>query len=159
MRFTAIDYLLPVGVETPSMVIKKNGLENFTWLTYLKPFRTDLWYLLVFNCIFVVVSVRVMKSNYFASATPKGSFPEPKNHVAKDAWDILSSYFGGAGGDLHSQKRPSLGILLLVIFFSNNLVFMTYKASLTAELAVRKEKLPFSTLEDLFESHYRLINT
>ena len=52
-----------------------------------------------------------------------------------------------------------LRLLLLFAFLLGNLVFMVYKASLTAELAARRERLPFNRLEHLLESDYRYTGT
>ena len=41
---------------------------------------------------------------------------------------------------------------------SGNVVFMSYRASLTSELAVKTEKPPFTNLEEFYHSEYRFVN-
>ncbi len=155
IRLTAINYLLPAGSETSGMIIKKDGLEEYSWLTFFLPLQNIVWYFLLVNCITLVVFMRLIETHYTCKEMEEhhwslfGTF----SAAFKDFWMIFASYFGGGG--IHKQKRASLKVLLLVAFVVNNAVFMSYKASLTAELAVRRDSLPFNTLQDLFESEYR----
>ncbi len=157
IRLSAINYLLPVGSETSGMIIKKDGLEEYSWLTFFVPLQNIVWYFLLANCIVLVLFMRLIETHYACNQIekPNWSLFGTFSSASKDFWTIFSSYFGGGGGN-HNQKRACLRVLLLVAFLVNNAVFMSYKASLTAELAVRRETLPFSALQDLFESEYRL---
>ena len=51
----------------------------------------------------------------------------------------------------HNPKR----VLYFVISLSGMAIMFGYKSSLTAELAIRREDLPFDSLESLLKSEYR----
>ncbi len=155
IRLDAIKFLLPIGSETKGMIIKKDGLEEYSWLTFFVPLQNIVWYCLLANCIVLVLFIRLIETHYIAKEKEEHNWLLFNTFSAafKDFWMIFASYFGGGG--IHEQKRACLKVLLLVAFIVNNAVFMSYKASLTAELAVRRESLPFNALQDLFESEYR----
>ncbi len=156
-RFTVIDYLYPIGKETPIMVIKRGGLEEVSWLTFFKPFRNNVWYMLLLNTVFLLVCVTLLKfhyaKDYFFSQSSIGILED----VVRDFWTLGSANLGWQPANyLDRQYRyKALRILLMVVFLCSSLTFMSYKASLTAELAVRRKDLPFSTLEHLLSSEYR----
>jgi membrane-anchored protein YejM (alkaline phosphatase superfamily) len=72
---------------------------------------------------------------------------------------IGASYFGRKptkGYDHRDgQQLRTLRALFLIVFLSGNLVFVFYRASLTAELSVRRTKPPFSTLDEFLDSDYK----
>ncbi len=73
-----------------------------------------------------------------------------------DFWMVGTSYFGRPATDKQRINASSaINVLFLVVFFVGNIVFMSYKSSLTAELAVKRDKIPFNSLEELFQSEYR----
>ena len=63
-----MDYLHPIGTETMAMFIKREGLEEYSWLTFSRPFRNDLWYVLLINAIFVLAAVKILQA-YYSSGT------------------------------------------------------------------------------------------
>ena len=71
---------------------------------------------------------------------------------------LSASYLGRAPSKPlnHQSSWSGLRLLLAVSLFASSLVFMCYRASLTAELASRRNRLPFSRLEHLLESDYRV---
>lgn len=58
-------------------------------------------------------------------------------------------------GKIAFDHKATLRFLLFGIFLTGNVVFMSYKASLTSKLAVRERVLPFQNLEDFLASDYR----
>ncbi len=68
LRQTVVDYLHPIGTETMAMFIKREGLEEYSWLTFSRPFRNDLWYVLLINAIFVLAAVKILQA-YYSSGT------------------------------------------------------------------------------------------
>ena len=67
---------------------------------------------------------------------------------------IFLLYAGGVKTRFHQGNNGFLRVLLFSVFLSGNVVFMSYRASLTAELAVKEDKMPFTTLEGLLNSDY-----
>jgi len=72
---------------------------------------------------------------------------------------IGASYFGRKPIKDYDHKDGkelrSLRALFLFVFLSGNLVFMCYRASLTAELSVKRNSHPFDTLDELLNSNYK----
>ncbi len=152
-RYSIMDFLHGIGTYTNSILVNANaGNEEQEWLTYLLPFRANLWLLLFANSLCATVAITLVSLLYFTNM---------QNVVLilfdflASFWMILMSYFGKP---LSVQKlwqaRPTR-ILLFFIFFSGNLVFMFYKAGLTTELSIKAQKLPFNTAKGLYESNYR----
>ena len=50
-----------------------------------------------------------------------------------------------------------LKLFVFVIFFFGNIVFMSYRASLTSELSVTRETLPFDSVPGMYEAEYRVV--
>ncbi len=155
-RFTVIDYLYPIGKETPIMVIKRGGLEEVSWLTFFKPFRNDVWYMLLLNTVVLLVCVTLLKVHYAKDYFFSQSLIGIMEDVVRDFWMLWSTNFGRQPPNELDMQYKALRVLLFVVFLCSSLTFMSYKASLTAELAVRRKDLPFSTLEHLLASDYRL---
>ena len=99
----------------------------------------------------------------FVSEERAEKCPQPLDALVENVdhyWSLLNSYFGKGPSDSMISRHGSSTdsrILLFIVFFFGNLVFMTYKASLTSELSTRRQILPFDSLERLIQSDYRLV--
>ena len=64
-------------------------------------------------------------------------------------WTVFSSFFGGK--PVREPRRTHWGarFLLLSILLTGNMVFMSYRAAITSELAVWSIKMPFDSLVGL----------
>ena len=69
-------------------------------------------------------------------------------------WMILSSTFARKPDKIYYDDRLSVGFVILFTFFAGNLVFMSYRASLTSELSIKKETKPFEDLESFLDTDY-----
>ena len=70
-------------------------------------------------------------------------------------WMVICSYFGKGPPKISSDERGPFKILLFSIFLVSNVIWMSYRASLTSELSNRTHKKPFSNLEDLLQSEFQ----
>ncbi len=155
MRFSVINYLHPIGTETPSMIIATDGSAIFSWQTYFEPFQSNVWYCLIINTMVLTICTWLLRSYYTQQNLESESLSHVILAMANDFWLICTTYFGGYGIHIQGKKMRALSALLLIVFIAHNAVFMSYRSSLTAELAVVRERLPFTTLEDLFGSDFR----
>ncbi len=159
VRSTVLDYLVPITTDVDGMVINKHGLEEISWLTFFKPLTNQVWTLLLLNAFFILCVMRLLEWGYYTS-TPTYvakmlSFKKLMDLIG-DFWMVGTSYFGRPANDKQRINTSSaISVLFLVVFFIGNIVFMSYKSSLTAELAVKRDKIPFNSLEELFQSEYR----
>ncbi len=159
VRSTVLDYLVPITADIDGMVINKHGLEELSWLTFFKPLTNQVWILLLLNAFFILCAMRLLQWVYFASTSTyvaKMLSFQKLTDLIGDFWMVGMSYFGRPATDKQRINTSSaISVLFLVVFFVGNLVFMSYKSSLTAELAVKRDKIPFNSLEELFQSDYR----
>ena len=68
---------------------------------------------------------------------------------------MVASYFGGRMSAGSDDTLQSLRLLTLASLITGNVVFMTYRASLTSEMSVQRETMPFDSLKTFDESHFR----
>ncbi len=141
---------------------------------YLDPFATPVWQILFiycclcsvviqlvalavqsnkpYGCIYIFYRIFVSK-RYFRSCYLTQTVKE----LVYNYYIVFRSNLGGAPFPIQGDKTFQMKSLLFSIFFASNIVWMSYRASLTSELSSMKLKLPFSTLEELLQSNYRLI--
>ena len=59
-RFTAIDYLFPMGTETYAIYISNPDQESIDWNIYKEPFSLELWVFLGMAVVLLAVLMRVV---------------------------------------------------------------------------------------------------
>ena len=69
-------------------------------------------------------------------------------------WTAFCSYFGMCYLKLNSGNI-SVRILLFTMFGLGNIIFMSYRASLTSELSTRQKKPAFEYIEDLLDLDFQ----
>ena len=77
------------------------------------------------------------------------SFFETVGDVCNTYWVCFRSNLGGQPTELLGDDRQPLRILLFAVFLACNIIFMSYRASLTSELVTREGALN-SVKSDLF---------
>ena len=68
---------------------------------------------------------------------------------------IFGSYFGRKPIDSISKNHPGIQMLVFSILLVGNVVFMSYRASITSELSVWDIRLPFTSLVGLLSTDYK----
>ncbi len=154
-RFTVVDFLHPIGRESIAVFVTEDSYEEHGWLSFLYPFRPDLWMVLLFNMFFVLIAYKSFEVFYCSVNFPPMTWAKWLMTALGDLWMIVSSYAGNKTEEKPVHKKTSLRLFLIVIFLSGSIVFMTYRASLTAELSARRYVKPFSSLAELVDSDYR----
>ncbi len=167
-RLQILNYLPPMAKETAGLFIQRRGFEERAWLSFFYPFTNNLWIGLGVNFVGLLVVIKglallyqstPLKVNERETFTVQKSFLNLKSEVAEllgNAWRLILSYFGHLPGlNEEYQKMRGLRYFLFIIFFFGNIVFMSYRASLTSELSVRRQKLPFNSMTSFYQSDYR----
>ncbi len=67
-------------------------------------------------------------------------------------WLVYSAYFGGKPAKPPGAKEWTLRIAIIAWLLTGTLVFMNYRASLTATLSARHLHLPFNSIESLLKT-------
>ncbi len=157
LRHDVVDYLHPIGTETPILVIKRNSAEEYDWLTFFRPFTNQVWYFLLSNCVVLLAAVKLIEVWYLGKGLTERPHFETVVDLVGDFWMLGASYFGRAPADQKRIKsKKALNVLFLVVLLANTIVSMSYRSSLTAELSSRRYRMPFESLQQLLESDYRL---
>lgn len=164
MRSAVIDYLSPMARETYGVVVKNEAREQLSWLSFLLPMSEDAWLGLVGNALFLLL---VMKTFEYLSSKGDPSVNVRRRNpieilgdLIQDFWMLFCSYFGRKppeAAESRIRQKTTSQILIFTIFLAGNIVFMSYKASLTSELSSRVKRIPFDSLEGLVETNYKLV--
>ena len=149
-RFLAVDFLPTIGVETYGVFIRRQASQRIDWFVYLQPFSRDLRVVIL---IYTVVVTIVMRLAVGLSRPFIGVLTEVLETLG-DLWGYSMLYLGRRPNGRHFQCRTGLRALFFFVCFVGNVIFLTYRASLTSELATRTQKLPFDSLEGLINSDY-----
>lgn len=150
-RFDVLDFLLPMGAESLAFYVPRGGLERREWLSFLYPLRAEVWICLCANSIVLLLALKVFELFYYGRKRKRRPYLLLVDAVS-DFWMLGASYFGRKPVRETPKSERAIRLLLLLVFLSGNIVFMSYRASLTAELAVRRRNLPFDSLEELLDS-------
>ena len=73
-----------------------------------------------------------------------------------NVWSTLMANFGRKPSKPASS--PVGKWIIFVCLLAGNILWITYRASLTSKLSVDKKELPFTSLNDLPDSGYRYIH-
>lgn len=156
-RWEGFQFLPPIGTSHDAIFIQNNLQHQKDWDLFFRPFTPALWHFL--SIVTVVFTVLVAFIQYFYERPRQskgiwGRFLE----MAEIYWILFSSYFGKSPPTKQTIWRPkriALEVFLFSIFLVGNIIFMTFRASLTSELSVGKVKMPFSHPDELLSTKYR----
>ena len=150
-RSEVIDFLHPLGTETLVLLMLKHPIEEFAWIAYALPFRTNVWLFLFLNSIPVFITFQLF--HYYS----ENSSLNPLNVTIKTLscyWAVLMTYLAKVPVMLSQSRFFSVRWMIFVVLFTGNYIFMCYRASLTSELSVRRKPLPFDSMTKLLNSDY-----
>ena len=152
-RYQVLSYLPVKEVAYLQIFIKSiNDKETLSWTTFLYPFSTMLWIMLVFTATIIATFLTFFERHFGLS--DKSSLVL---EYLRNLWNALKANFGGEPGYEYENvilKTISFGCLLAGV-----IIWGAYQASLTSELSVIKLKLPFIDPETLYRSDFRLVFT
>ena len=156
-RFDVVNFSPPLGLETYAIFISRSGAsEELSWASFLLPFSRTLWLVLAANVLLVVSLVN----------TFQGMLDKDKGwnincgKFLSQYWMIFCSYFGRDPKNFPKDRNGSsfFQTIAFIVLLCNNVVFMTYRASLTSELSTRRSKLPFTSLEEFHGTNYQQVD-
>ena len=119
----------------------KQNSEPIDYQTFTYPLRTIVWI-----CVIATILTTVL-----AKLLAIGS----KTSMFDMIWISSAVFFGGDFNNCESG-RSTYKVLLFVSLFGGNIIWMAYQASLTVELSVQTNDLPFRDLEGLLQSDWKL---
>ena len=155
-RLEAINFLLPIGFETYAVFISRSSSsEELSWTTFSLPFSKMLWIALIINALLLLIFMKVFQWLIHRDKTKKLTVLIAD--AVSNYWMILCSYLGRKPTSFPTDRRGSsfFQVVTFVVLFCGNVIFMAYRASLTSELSSVRPKLPFTSLEELYQTDYK----
>ena len=146
LRVGFIKFLHPIGSEDISIVIPRRAIsEELDYALYLSPLHLELW-------LFIIGLTTIISLMESISVSPK------KHYLVKvlgNYWTTLMSYFGKDHHD-NGTKVESYKIITFTSLMTGYIVWSGYNAFLTTELLDIKDSYPFTDLESLTQTDWRL---
>ena len=106
---------------------------------------------LMANCVVAAISLRTV---YSLNLTKCCRLLKMIEEFIEDFWLVFASYLGKPSESIVLWSQLPTRILLLLLFLFGNIVFISYKSSLTSEFSVRRYSLPFTSPEGFYNSKY-----
>ena len=113
-----------------------NDKETLSWTTFLYPFSTMLWIMLVFTATSIAILLTFFE-RYFGLSDKSSLLLE----YLRNLWITIKANFGGEPG--YEYENIILKTILFGCLLAGVIIWGAYQASLTSELSVIKLKLPF----------------
>ena len=124
------------------MVIpKQQQFEQIDLRTYSYPFK-DLVWASVLSSTSLIIILRLI-TNYRDSS------------VLEVIWTSFAANFGGTISE-NTTGRTAHKIVIFVMLFCGNWIWMGYQASLTVDLSIPDNELPFNDLESFLLTDWNL---
>ncbi len=156
-RSRVLDFLHAMGKETQCIYISVKDWEEHDWFSFFFPLSKAVWMAMLFVILITLIVVRLLQ--HLRSCENKAATSKPFHkfllYTILDFWSLSRAYFGGVPKLHENRTWPSENIILFTTSLAGLLVFISYRSSLTAELAVKRTNLPFDTLDGLYNSDYK----
>ena len=144
-RALFIDYLPPVKTYSAEIYIPNLNAESIEFETFLAPFTHYLWITLCLSgVIFAIIKLLFMNVH---SNTKHFGF----DHI----WTSFSGFFGGKHTSTPMDSKSSYKTAIVATLLCGTVVWISYRAHLTAELAVFVKEYPFHDMESFSKTKWR----
>ena len=143
LRFPSLDFLPSVEYVAGHLFIPKQQKINQPDLkTFYYPLSSLVWICMISTSCLIVIAI------FFISK-------HQRINVLELAWVSFAPYFGGYFFTIDVMNSGSK-IVLFVTLFCGNIVWMGYQASLTVDLSMPSNILPFSDFDSFSNSDWFL---
>ena len=145
-RARFIDYLPPLQSKLTEIYISTSNTEmSIDFHTYITPFTHDLWMTLVIvGIIFAALKLFFLKLH-----------GNEKVFGFDHIWTAFSGFLGGKPNPTPIDSNSSYRVTILVTLLCSAIVWMAYRAHLSAELAISQKKYPFNDMESFSTTNWR----
>ena len=144
-RFEYIDYLFPMWNDRIGLYVRTKDISDKMDINlFVTPFQTYVW-IMIGSLAFVIGII-------------KSSILEEYHPISKTVfylWSSLKAFFGVPPLQNKFSLRDSYRLIVFVSLLFGQIVWVSYNAFLTSELAITEESLPFKDLESLSETDWR----
>ena len=123
------------------VIRRQRKTRSFDLKTFHYPLKSAVWICLFATSIMVAITKLIMSNR--------------KVNVFGLLWTSFATNFGGHF-DTNETYRNSYKVLLFTTLFCGNIIWMGYQASLTVDLSVPINKLPFDSLETFLQTDWNI---
>ena len=149
-RWIFVDYLTPIDFLDAGLYIPiEKSMEQIEFGTFIHPLNNQMW---------ATISLFVLIIALFKLLTMREL--QDKIKIAKvldTIWTSFAAYFGGSFSETKITERKSYKIIVFVSLLSGYIIWASYQAMLTSELATKSNFMPFDDFESLSKTDWRLI--
>ena len=146
-RLDHVDFIPTLRMYELGLYISRNAISQDTNLIlFFTPFQDYLWMMIILSTLLIAVT----KSFVIEWTT------NPLSKIPHCFWSSLKVYFGHPPTDLQSESEPYRQIVFVSLLFGQ-IVWISYCAFLTSELAITEHKYPLNDLVSLSETDFRLL--
>ena len=149
-RASQVKFMHPVAKDGYALVIKNDLDQKFNPLLYINPLDSWVWLVLILLCILpaLILSIKEVLLN------------DEKMSFKKFGVMLATAFSSNFGGHFLSRSIQNNHKMTLIFYFCNGIViWIAYRANITAGLSTRILKAPFRDLEGLSKSDYFLTTT
>ena len=122
--------------------------EGVYWTVFINPFSYNLWFALF--CVSMIIAFIFTTTERYFGIKNQGFYVV---QFLKNLWIAGKSNFGGKPAKIGGNNSHQM--MVFVCLLSGSVIWIGYRASITSELSITVNKLPFNDLESLTESGYR----
>ena len=151
-RALYVNYLPPVTSYFAAIYIPKTNTEIVDFDTYIAPFKHLLWISLTFLTVsFVIIKIFFLKIHVHNIKLFGGGLE------FEHFWTSFTGFFGGKPSPTPIDSISSYKIAIVSKLLCGTVVWIAYRAGLTAELSVNNPKYPFTDMESFSSTNWRYI--
>ena len=147
-RALYIDYLPPVTEFLCGVFIQNSDLsEHLDLDTFVAPFNYTLWMMILLSTFIIAVMKSISMKCY---QQPVGFF----DWIAF-MWNSFIAFFGGKPSLTKVDSNLGYKMIVFSSLLGGFIIWICYRSSLTAELAVSLKKYPFQNMDTLSKTQWR----
>ena len=144
-RSLYVDYLPPLQPYNTELYIPISNTESIDFGTYLAPFTSCLWIIItLMGGVFTIMKFSFLKVH---GSAKKFGF----DHI----WTSFSGFLGGKPFPTPIDSESSYKTAIIAMLLCGTLIWISYRARLTAELSILEKKYPFKDLESFSKTNWR----
>ena len=150
-RADFLSFLTPIATEDLNIVVPRKTIsESLDFAVFLKPLHLHMWLVILGMVIVITLTKSLTIERFDSSAFLRAAFT--------DFWATIVPFLGGASENYQSSKE-SYKVIVLTTLLSGYMIWTSYNAFLTSELLVIDKAYPFTDLESLSKTSWRLYTT
>ena len=174
-RMDFVTYLPALSFDNYAIFIRDQVQDDTNWMTYLKPFSTDLWLTLLLVALVMALWLHFLNLEqpvfkikvshrllYMVSHLEQNHFLLFLQQLAQHMLDFSQWLWVSATANIGRKPSQPLvrtawsnRIILFTCLLVGNVTWIGYRASITSELSIQERTYPFDSPEGLLKTDYK----